>query len=256
MKYERREKKRDDRDFDTTSLRAAGSQGSNVSRDYSAHFFRWAFAKRMIQKTDRVLEVGCGPDVPLQKLLFRNMMPYAAFYVGTDLNPLPKITNQHVSLHEGFDFTKRWGELKDLHGPFDVAVHLEVIEHMKVEHGRKMLKGIFSLLKPGGLMIMSTPVYDGVRHAANHIHEYTIEELDREVRKAGFVVEKRYGTFMDVKEIKKARALAEDLHFSAAVRAVYDALAPYYSNDHLACFFAPLYPDHARNNLWLARKPA
>jgi hypothetical protein len=38
------------------------------------------------------------------------------------------------------------------------------------------------------------------------------------------------------------------------ISAIYGELKDYYDNDALACFIAPLYPDMARNNLWVCRK--
>ena len=114
-----------------------------------------------------------------------------------------------------------------------------------------MLKACFNCLKPGGIMLMSTPCYDGKRHAANHIHEYTVDELHKATTKAGFTVESRFGTFMDIKHIGK---LKDDPQFEASILAVQKRLAKYYDNDAISCIFAPLYPDHARNNLWVCRR--
>jgi hypothetical protein len=60
----RKEKTRDDREFDTTQLHMAG-HGKTLHRDYSAHFWRWSFARRFITAKHNVLEVGCGEDKPL-----------------------------------------------------------------------------------------------------------------------------------------------------------------------------------------------
>lgn len=255
----RRERNRDDRDFDTTQLHE-GQHGQTLGRDYSGHFFRWSFARRHIKKGQHVLEVGCGQDLPLRKILLRNVGFHCESYTGCDLNKLKESKHQRTTLFGEFDFTTRWKEvLKTRPEGFDVAVNYEVIEHMKVEHGRKLLKGIFECLKPGGTFFLSTPVYDGVRHAANHIHEYTVPELQKEVEKAGFVVERRYGVFMDLRHIKKelpaAPGCKDQVSLHTAVKQVRDALESYYDNDAISCFFAPLYPDHARNNLWVLKKP-
>ena len=256
---------RDVRDFDTTSL-SAGMEGAKLHRDYTAHWHRWSFARRFIKKTDHVLEIGCGVERPLWRMLFHGTMPLAAGYVGVDLNPLPKGVGAKHKLSEivgGFNFVQSWRDLKRPVGAsgkagFDVIVHLEVIEHMKVEHGRKLLKGAFELLRPGGVMLMSTPVYDGKRHAANHIHEYTVPELQRIVEQAGFAVEQRFGTFMDVRELRNAiKAKPEFMNPDLVdeVGRVSKALSAYYDNDAISCIFAPLFPDYARNNLWVCRKP-
>jgi SAM-dependent methyltransferase len=173
-------------------------------------------------------------------------------YVGVDINKLQPQKNQRLEFHSEFNFVTEHKKLiKDR--LFDVVVHLEVIEHMKIEHGRKMLRNCHECLKPGGLMIMSTPCYDGKRHAANHIHEYTVEELQKETEKAGFEIVGRFGCFMDIKHIGKPKKTG-DKDLDDAVSLVYDRLNKYYDNDALSCIFAPLYPDNARNNLWVCKK--
>ena len=254
---QRHEKLRDDRDYDTTQLREH-THKLTLGRDYSAHFFRWSFARRQIKKTDHVLEVGCGQDTPLAKLLFNAVAPLAASYTGVDLNKLAPSNNKNKTLLGGFNFNERYQELlAQRPAGYDVVVHLEVIEHMKVEHGQAMLKACYEVLKPGGVMLMSTPCYDGVRHAANHIHEYAIDELKAYVEAAGFEVEKRFGTFMDIKHIgKRAVPLEGEDQVVEGIAMVKELLSTYYDNDAISCIFAPLYPDHARNNLWVCKKPA
>lgn len=249
----RREKTRDDRDYDTTQLHAT-QHGKSLHRDYSAHFWRWSFARRFITPKDHVLEIGCGEDKPLSKILTGGASARVDTYVGVDLNKLKPSGSQRLTFLGEFNFVERQKELLKLRpGGFDVVVHLEVIEHMRVDLGAKMLKACFASLRPGGVMLMSTPVYDGVRHAANHIHEYTVPELEKAVVKAGFKVERRYGTFMDIKHIGKVETDRVD---PAAVKAVAKALGEYFDNDAISNIFGPLYPDHARNNLWVCRKPS
>jgi len=260
----RREKNRDDRDYDTTQLHEAG-HGRSLHRDYSAHFFRWSFARRFITQKDNVLEIGCGQDKPLSKILTGGAAAHVNRYVGVDLNKLKPSASERLDFHGEFNFVEQWkelltGQFKD---GFDVVVHLEVIEHMKVEHGAKLLKAALACLKPGGIMLMSTPVYDGKRHAANHIHEYTVPELKAAVEKAGFVVEKRFGTFMDIKHIGKrlkydglprSTPWAEE-EVAHAAEIISTLLKEYFDNDAISNIFGPMYPDQARNNLWVCRKP-
>lgn len=230
---------RDTRDYDMTQLHENG-HGKTLHRDYSAHFFRWSFARRFIKPNMSVLEVGCGEDKPLSKILTGGAATHVGHYTGVDLNKLKPSGSQRLTFHGEFNFVERYKEL----GKFDIIVHYEVIEHMKVEHGAKMLKACAQCLEVGGLMLMSTPCYDGVRHAANHIHEYTVPELKAAVEKAGFRVERRFGTFMDIKHIKRRK----DVQELAA------ALSEYFDADAISCIFAPLFPDEARNNLWICRR--
>ncbi len=250
----RREKSRDARDFDTTQLRE-GAHGKILHRDYSAHFFRWSFARRLIKVTDAVLEVGCGEDKPLSRILLGGVAKKVGSYTGVDLNKLQPSNSQSATFIGEFNFVTRHKELlrSTNNVGYDVVVHLEVLEHMSVENGLAMLKACKSVLKPGGMMIMSTPCYDGVRHAANHIHEYTIEELTATLKKVGFTVEDRFGTFMDIKHIGKVST--GDTLLDSAVKVLRPAMVKYFDNDAISNFFACLYPDAARNNLWVCRKP-
>lgn len=249
---QRKEKSRDDREFDTTQLKESG-HGRTLHRDYSAHFWRWSFARRFITAKHNVLEIGCGEDKPLSKILTGGAAAHVNTYVGVDLNKLKPSSSQRLEFIGEFNFIARHKELlKQRPEGFDVIVHFEVIEHMKVEHGAAMLKACFALLKPDGIMLMSTPCYDGVRHAANHIHEYTVSELQKATEKAGFVVERRFGTFMDIKHIGKAVPSANVQNQS--IKDVLNALSDYFDNDAISNIFGPLYPDYARNNLWICRK--
>lgn len=251
---------RDERDYDTTQLHESG-HGRTLHRDYSAHFFRWSFARRFVKPTDNVLEVGCGEDKPLSKILTGGAAARVNNYVGVDLNKLKSSNSQRLTFMGEFNFVERYKEVLKLQPKgFDVVVNYEVIEHMKVEHGAKLLKAMHACLKPKGVLLLSTPVYDGKRHAANHIHEYTVPELKKAIEKAGFKVEKRYGTFMDIKHIGKDKpgvevTGADDAQLQKAIQLVRKGLEQYFDNDAISNIFGPLYPDHARNNLWVCRKP-
>lgn len=246
-----KEQKRDTDGFDTTQLKISG-HGRTLHRDYSAHFFRWSFARRFINAKQSVLEVGCGEEKPLSKILTGGAAAGVDRYVGVDLNKLKESKSQRLDFYGEFDFTSRYKEILKTHGEFDVVVHFEVIEHMPVRAGRKLLKAAYECLKPGGVMLMSTPVYDGKRHAANHIHEYYADELQEETEKVGFEIERRFGTFMDIKHIGKAET---DRCSVEAIKEVSDALREYFDNDAISNIFGPLYQDHSRNNLWVCRKP-
>lgn len=240
----------DTRDFDTTSLKLKGA-GNFIHRDYAAHFFRWGFAANWIKGGENVLDIGCGVDQALVRILCHKPGGQPRILVGVDYDEVkPRWNPAWFKLFAGFDFTKRWKEFQGRYqvtpnGQFDIITCFEVIEHMQVAHGRKLLKGAFELLAPMGTMLLSTPIYDGKKMAQNHIHEYYGEELHKEILKAGFSVQRRFGTFQSVLQARRAKP---------EHRAVWDELSAYYSNDVMACFLAPLYPDLARNNLWVLRK--
>jgi 2-polyprenyl-3-methyl-5-hydroxy-6-metoxy-1,4-benzoquinol methylase len=246
----RSSKQREDRRYDKTQLRAK-SHGVRVHRDYAAHFFRWAFISRKVTGMQTVLDIGCGQDVPLPNIManYPDILP--SVYVGVDLNRIDSHVNRAwCTVVDQFsfpdDYLKLWqkaGFEKDAR--FDVGVSCEVIEHMAPVDGRKLLKGAYHWIKNGGTFYLSTPVFDG-KAAVNHIHEYTIPELQKMIESVGWKVEKRWGTFANIVAIKKV-AKPDEL-------AVMNRIGAYYNNEVLSTLLAPLYPDHSRNNLWVLRK--
>lgn len=227
-------------------------------RDYLAHCFRWGWAARLIGSSHAksVLDIGCGEEFPLVKELVANFWPGA--YVGVDYNKLPKKpgNNWIEAVHGEFDFTTRYPELVNAElAPFDVIVCFEVIEHMRPEDGARLLKGVWHCLKPDtGRALISTPVYDGHHAAANHLHEYTIPELQAAMTNAGLETVQRFGTFASVNPLRKA--LQESGTIGLEHRAVWERVREFYGDDVAACFLAPLYPDASRNNAWILRRPA
>lgn len=251
-------------EYDTTQLRSS-QYAHRVHRDYLAHVLRWAWAGRFIGDgktlSKRVIEPGCGQDLPLFGVMRMQQSYLPDLYVGVDLNGIPWVRKRRegsykwADVREKFNFVERWPELQEEFGStFDLAVSFEVIEHMKVEHGDKYLAGIHSLLEPGGRMLLSTPVFNG-KAAKNHIHEYEIPELQEKLEAAGFEVVKRWGTFASLREVKVGLAEKYGQELADELMAVYQELLEFQDNNLLACFLAPLVPDYSRNNVWLCRKP-
>jgi SAM-dependent methyltransferase len=236
----RRGAAREERRFDQTQLRAT-KYGERVHRDYAAHFFKWGFATRHIGPEDRVLEVGCGSELPLVNVLRMGGRYNPASYVGADLNKVSVYRPEWATIHDHFNFVDRYLELAT-EDAYTVGVCIEAIEHMNAEDGLKLLEGFRTLLTDDGKLILSTPVFNG-RAAKNHIHEYTIPELQAAIEHTGWQVEARYGTFASYRDIVK---VATPEH-----RQVLDGIRQLYSEEVTACFLAPLYPDHSRNNVWV-----
>jgi len=253
-----------DRDFDTTALRESLFEG-RLHRDYLAHVFRWGWATRYINdsKAKRVLEPGCGADAQLARTFVRlpgpNFRP--EYYLGLDLNSIPfakkmrpdTVFARKIQLREKFNFVERWRELSVEFGQsFDLAVSFEVIEHMTLEHGHEYLAGINALLPVGGTLILSTPVFNGSA-AKNHVHEYTVGELDQLMLSCGFEHVDRFGTFASFNDIKRAVKESSD-PVKLSMFEAYERARQFYGDEVLACFLAPLFPDHSRNNVWIRKK--
>lgn len=241
------------RRFDKTQLRASGA-GRRICRDYAAHFFRWGFTRKFIDPTKSVLDIGCGQDFPLIRILTHRKITRPRVYVGVDLNKIPKKSKiAWTTTLDEFNFIDDWPRLRHIEvvgeKDYDVIICFEVVEHMGVEDAKELLLGAKTLLKPsskGGLFFLSTPVNDGKHSPKNHIHEFTVEELTNLLGEVGLKVVKRYGTFGSWPVMKKV--------ITPEQRELCEQLAEYYSWDVISCFLAPLYPDHSRNNIWILEK--
>lgn len=230
----------DHREFDTTQLKLAQFK-YQPHKDYLGHIFRWGFAGKFVNRDTKILDVGCGQEQPFAKSLGgANVNTVPAAYVGVDLNKIKDpIKRKNFTTIDEFDFTRRSHKLEK-YGPFDLIVNFEVFEHMTMEHGRQLLKGMRNLLAKNGRLVFSTPIYsDRYKMAKNHINELRKEEIESELERAGFKIIEQFGTFGNWNDLKKA-ATADEIE-------LYKTLGKFYSNDVLGCYLSPKYPEAARN---------
>lgn len=243
--------------YDRTSLQARGA-GQHVHRDYAAHYFRWGWA--VSQRANgvglagkKVLDIGCGVDLPL---MYAGRYPSALpeLYVGVDLNKLKDLSPglaKRAKLYGSSDFLAIAGDLLEEHGKFDVVVSFENIEHMPPENGWQLLWWMRQLTADDGCSLLSTPVMIGSQ-AANHVHEYGIDELQHLAEQAGFTVAARYGTFARQQKVMPAMRewCAQNGHDFATFEAMINGLLEFHSWEVLSNFVSPLIPDASSNNAW------
>lgn len=261
-----------DRVFDLTALHANHHGRHTISHsDYIAHCERYDYVIRSLTPGVRLLDVGCGVDFPLLHGIGSRPSDAAKFYkhegvyVGVDMNPLRELKRTWADALGECDITSfagladalRAGKDKvgdDAERPFegfDLVVCLEVIEHMYPDSGRAMLHNFRDALVPGGRVLMSTPVYDGVGQARNHLHEYYRDELEALILDVGgFTIVKQIGTFMNERDARrwlKANRPPEWLAF-------YDEVRTFHTSTYMSGFVAPMAPELARNILWELRR--
>jgi len=93
-----------------------------------------------------------------------------------------------------------YSSFEEIEDKFDVVLLFEVIEHLDVAEGKEMVRNIYSLLNPGGRLIMTTPnVYTPGQYwkDASHKTPYHYEELGGILLAQGFHITAMYRTYND-----------------------------------------------------------
>lgn len=140
------------------------------------HFQRYQFAKNFV--ADKVvLDAACGEGYGSNLLAKTAKKVY-----GLDLDEKTVRAAQNKYGNERLNYVAgSIAELPFAENTFDVIVSYETIEHVNGELQEKFLEEIERVLKPDGLLIMSTPnkaVYTDLVKGENkfHIKEFYVEE--------------------------------------------------------------------------------
>jgi 2-polyprenyl-3-methyl-5-hydroxy-6-metoxy-1,4-benzoquinol methylase len=136
--------------------------------------------KRQLRPGMRILDVGAGD----RRMERRVKEVY------------PDLTYKSMDVDQGFSHD--YSSLDEIDEQFDLITLLEVIEHVKLEEGVKMLRRINELLVKGGTLILSTPnIFHPHRFWQNTDHKvaYSYDELGGILLSQGFKVLEIYRTF-------------------------------------------------------------
>lgn len=246
--------------FDQTDLSITDGLKDNgavrLHRDYIAHCFRWGFAARRCGRLKlngnkrRILDFGCGKDVPLVDTIYESRLRDGFdSYVGVDLNTIKPRRNFLIN-NDKIDLLSNTNILdvtKDMIGEVNTVVSFEVLEHCPPETMKPILTHLLDLATDDAEFIYSTPVYSESRGMAkNHINEMTREHFKDLLETCGYNIIENYGTFASQSDYKQ--------HLTPEHLKVFNELSRYHADAVLSNFFAPLYPKHSRNNLWVCRK--
>lgn len=218
-----------------------------IHRDYIAHCLRWTHVAKYLHlksryKTASILDIGCGKDMPLAKMLMTSRIA-PEYYLGVEYNKMeiPSMfdkTRFKPNLLSGLDFTK----LKELPNSFNYSVCFEVLEHVEPIKAIEILQHLPKFLKRDAVSWFSTPCWDEkVGAADNHVNEMTYTAFGSLLEEMGYKILNHWGTFASIKDYKKELNGLED---------TFDKLREYYDSNYLATIFAPLFPKHSRNCIW------
>lgn len=234
------------------SMELAENRGF-LHRDYIAHCLRWSHVIKRISsgsryKTARILDVGCGRELPLARTLYSNrMIPES--YVGVDVGPVND--DIHDALVRSGKFRPEVYELcdfLDFDNPVSPThiVSFEVMEHVEPDHMLRMLAKMRRLAGQHGEIIISTPVWNVRDCADNHVNEMRYGVFCSCLKIAGLAIMESYGTFASQSDYKHLIGEKIDNH-------LWERLSEYYDSNVLSCLFAPLFPALSRNALWVCR---
>lgn len=229
-----------------------------IHRDYVAHCLRWSHVAKHLQNKGRyqssvILDVGCGKEMPLAKLLYSNrLIPLK--YVGVDANKMqiPEMlmgkekmpvelyseTNVLDMKLEDVAWTAPLGTMAQLP---NVLTCFEVLEHVTPKMCRQMLVKFQELTSDDCEYFVSTPCWNGSA-AQNHINEMLYDALGSLLEDVGFEIKGVWGTFASIRDYEQE--LKGDL------RDAFEKLREYYDTNVLAVVFSPLFPAQSRNCLW------
>lgn len=253
-----------------------------IHRDYISHCVRWSHViKFLLQqhkyKNCRVLDIGCGVDAPLARMMLSNRIAPLE-YIGLDYNHSSKFnlemfanTRFKPTTFGSVDFAADhnvWfdnaasGELcmnikgdngTDYFAIPNLITCFEVLEHIEPEHVIRVLMRVKYIMEKTKefhgytpTFFMSTPNWNVTDTADNHVNEMKNEALGWLLEELGFAIVEQFGTFAS------KRDYAHLLHsrFGTEVFSVYERLNDYFDSNLAAILFAPLFPREARNCFW------
>ena len=150
----------------------------NLGQNAERHIARYKFAATYIQSEDVVLDCACGAGYGSVILAEKAMS-----VLGIDISENAVKFAQETYGRE--NTTYRCSDLNELSFPdesFNLVVSIETLEHVERPVCMAFLKKIRSWIKPGGMLVASTPMLryqDGQPYVTNpyHVNEMPKDEM-------------------------------------------------------------------------------
>lgn len=253
-----------------------------IHRDYISHCLRWSHVlkfllKSHVYKHTRVLDIGCGVDVPMARMMLSNRVAPLE-YIGVDYNPSSKFkldmfanTRFKPTTFGSVDFASddnvwfdaakdgqtciniKGDNAEDYFAIPNLITCFEVLEHIEPEHVVRLLGRIRYIMKNAKdfsgfspTFFMSTPNWNVTDTADNHVNEMKNEALGWLLEELGFAIVEQFGTFASKRDY--AHLLLSK--YGREVHQVYERLNEYFDSNLASILYAPLFPREARNCFW------
>jgi SAM-dependent methyltransferase len=144
-------------------------RGITIHADFGLHDQMMYLVERNLDRGSRVVDVGAGAGAFTRRLVDRG---YEVTPIDTDVEnwQIEDIALRTDDLNAGID--------QALVGVFDAAVAMEVIEH--VENPWQFMRDMGSLLRPGGLLFLSTPNVASFLSRARFLVKGRFHQFDEE----------------------------------------------------------------------------
>ncbi len=143
----------------------------------------------------KVLNIGCGSG-DLENIVFNVMEKNNIDWYGVDISPksVKSCKNEFAKSHFSLGDIRK---LKFKKNEFDLIILMEIMEHIKPTETYKALREVERVLKPGGKLIVSIPINEGLEDLIKggqnpnaHVRAYTVNIIKRELEISGFKVNK------------------------------------------------------------------
>lgn len=208
-----------------------------------------------------VLDIGCGELYPLRVFYKAHVCKKADIiksYYGIDID-LPMLQKQQERYASMLELINGKLICQDVttnpllefdSKSIDFFFSTEVIEHMKPEFVPAWLDEADRVLKPGGLIYISTPNHDGSNEKLpiDHVYEWGFEELKTELTKR-WKLQVVTGTFIQLPAFKRANKIHK--YFTEEqVEMFMNRFDSFWARNVLA---GP-YPEVSNNCAWILRK--
>lgn len=230
-------------------------------RDQFAHYLRWTHILKEAKIGESIVDFGCG-QANLLEVLYRNKFRQKS-YTGIDIREKTIEANkkkfESLSWAHFYtaDLVKPYMDFKQFNA--DKVCCFEVLEHVGKQNADVFLEHFKDCGNNKATYYLSTPNYDpSVGAAANHTYDsgdgrgIDVQEFDhwelQTILEKHFSIVKKFGTFASAKDYKDKMEPWQTK--------MYNTLKEYYDSNLVSNIMAPMFPDYARNTLWvMKRKP-